>query len=200
MDPTGRATVALQDLPIAELLDRIAARQPAPGGGTAAALTAATAAALVEMAIVFAPEAGPDDCSRAAALRSRLLELAEADTRSYGPVLAAMRLEHRSPERSAALAAALSAAAEVPLAIATAAAEVAELGARAAASGSRHLLGDATAAILLADGACDAAARLVELNLAAKPDDPRLAEAAAAAGRARAARAATGVFPPDTPG
>jgi len=39
---------------VAQLLDDLAARTPAPGGGAAAALTCAMAAALVEMATSFA--------------------------------------------------------------------------------------------------------------------------------------------------
>ncbi len=194
-----------QDHSLGELLDQIAAREPAPGGGTAAALTAATAAALVEMAIAFtpvkSPGASPDDreatSRRAATLRAGLLELAEADIRSYAPVLSALRLEHGSPERAARLAAALSSAAAVPLAIATSAAEVAELGAGAAAAGSRHLIGDAAAGVLLAEAACGAAARLVELNLATAPEDPRRAAAAESVARALTARRAIDVFAPN---
>ena len=185
--------VALTDGTLAELLDRIAAREPAPGGGTAAALSAATAAALVQMAIAFGPQTG--EVPRAALLRARLLELAEADLRSYGPVLAALRLERDEPGRDAALQAALSDAAEVPLAIADAAAEVAELGVDAARAGSPHLIGDATAAVLLAEASARAAAGLVELNLAGASDDPRVRTAAEAARRASAARAAAGVNP-----
>jgi methenyltetrahydrofolate cyclohydrolase len=190
--------VALTDRTVAELLDRIAAREPAPGGGTAPALTAATAAALVQMATAYGPESGSG--LWAAELQARLLELAEADLRSYQPVLAALRLEREAPGRAAAVEAALSAAAEVPLAITTAAAEVAELGADAARSSSPHLIGDATAAVLLAEAAARAAARLVELKLERARDHPRRRIAADSARRAWAARGATGVFPPGAPG
>ena len=68
-------------------------------------------------------------------------------------------------------------AAEVPLAIAEAAADVAELAALAAAEGSPHLRPDATAATALAEAAVRAAAHLVEINLATVAGDQHSARA-----------------------
>jgi methenyltetrahydrofolate cyclohydrolase len=190
--------VAFADRTLAELLDRIAAQEPAPGGGIAAAWAGAIAAALVEMAAaVVLARSGPADeriaalRSRATGLRARQLELAEEDMRSYQPVLDALGLERGDPARAARLQAALSAAAEVPLAIAAAAAEVAELAADVAQAGSRQLVGDATAAAVLAEASTRAAVRLVELNLAHDPEDGRLRLATGLAERAWAARMST---------
>ena len=77
-----------------------------------------------------------------------------------------------------------SAAAEPPLAIAEAAAEVAELGRTVAAEGRPALRGDALAGADLAAGAARAAARLVEINV---PGDPRVERARAAVARATSA-------------
>jgi methenyltetrahydrofolate cyclohydrolase len=183
------------DRPFIELLDQIAAREPAPGGGSAAALAGATAAALAEMAAAFAPVSGGSQDDRAAALRARAaslrarqLELADEDLRSYGPVLEAAGLDRSDPSRESRLAAALSASAGAPLAVAAGTAEIAELAAELAESGSPHLVGDATAAVVLAEAATRAAVRLVELNLARVPHDARLGAAAQLAARARAAR------------
>ena len=187
--------MAFADRSVAQSLDRIAAREPAPGGGSAAAWTAAIAGALVQMAAAFAvshADAGRDRLSavaaRAAELRARELELAEQDERSYAPVLAAMRLEASDPARAARLTAALATAAEVPLAVAQGAAELCELAAALVRDGSPHLVGDATAAALLAEAATRAAVRLVELNLAQAPGDPRLTAAGELAARAADAR------------
>lgn len=189
--------MAFADRSVAELLDRIAAREPAPGGGSAAAWAAATAGALVQMAAAFGLSRADADrdrlsavADRAAELRARELELAEQDERSYAPVLEAVRMEASDPARDARLAAALSAAAEVPLAVAAGAAELAELAGTMVRDGSPQLVGDATAAALLAEAATRAAVRLVELNLAQAPQDGRLHVAAELAARARAARAA----------
>ncbi|MEA2291426.1 MAG: methenyltetrahydrofolate cyclohydrolase [Solirubrobacteraceae bacterium] len=125
---------------------------------------------------------------RARELRERALALADADLTSYAPVLEAARLPREDPGRADALRAALSEASTVPLAIAEAAAEVAELAADRAREGKRSLEGDATAGALLAEAATRAAARLVEINLAGAPDDERLARARDCAERAAAAR------------
>jgi formiminotetrahydrofolate cyclodeaminase len=164
---------------VADLLAEVAARKPAPGGGSSAAVAVALAAALVEM--------GGDE--RGAALRERALELADADLGSYAPVIEAQQLPKDDPARADRLRAALSEASEVPLAIAEVGSEVAELAAGLAHRGNRHLEGDATAGALMAEAATRAAARLVELNLAEQPDDPRLDAARRAAARAWAARA-----------
>ncbi|HET8977356.1 MAG TPA: cyclodeaminase/cyclohydrolase family protein [Solirubrobacteraceae bacterium] len=169
----------LSDLPFGEVLARVAARTPAPGGGTTAALVCSLAAALVEMAAGF--EAGPqaeERRARAAAMGSRALELADADLTSYEPVLQALRRPAGDAERAAALAAALSEAAGTPMGIAELGAEVAALAQGAADAGSRHLLGDCATAALLAEGACRAAAVLVEINLHGTTD-PRRTEAQA---------------------
>ncbi len=179
----------------------MAARRPAPGGGPSAAWACALAAALTEMAAAFTPGAPGQPgsaermtviCERASALRAQALDLAERELESYEPVLAAMRLDRSDPARDDAIRAALSAAAEAPLAIARTAAEVARLGAETAAGGNEHLRGDAVTAVLLAEAACRSAAKLVELNLAGVPDDGRRRQAAELA--AEASRARDGVL------
>jgi hypothetical protein len=105
-------------------------------------------------------------------------------------VLDALALERGDGRRPAALRAALSAAAEVPLEIAAASAEVAELAAASARiPGNEQLAGDAGTATVIAEAATRAAAALVELNLAGSPADPRLELAAALARRAWEPRA-----------
>lgn len=125
---------------------------------------------------------------RAAELREEALRLAERELSSYAPVLEAMRLDAATPGRERRVTEALSDAAEAPLAIARAAAEVAELGTEALRAGNDHLRGDAITGVLLAEAACRAAGRLVEINLAQLPDDPRAAEVLRSASRGDTAR------------
>jgi methenyltetrahydrofolate cyclohydrolase len=182
----------LREKPLGEVLDEVAAATPAPGGGSSAALACALGAALVEMAAGLGLARGVEIPSeareRAHELRARALELAQEELSSYAPVLQALRLPDDDPERPARLEGALSAAAESPLAIAEAAAEAAELGARVAAGSRRDVRGDAITGAVLAEAAAAAAAGLVEINLERRGDDPRLQAAREARRRAQEAR------------
>ena len=188
-----------------EFLAALAADTPAPGGGAAVAVASAFAAALVEMAAELSRDhdAGnrmPELRERAAAARREAARLADEDTLAYGRVIDAQRLPARDPSRQERVAGSLSEAADVPLAIAQEAADLAELAAEVAAAGNPNLRGDALAAALLAEAAAQAAARLVEINLAAADGDARTDRARALAERALAAREETlagGVHPAD---
>ncbi|MBV9194885.1 MAG: cyclodeaminase/cyclohydrolase family protein [Solirubrobacterales bacterium] len=180
----------MRDQRLSELLDAVAARTAAPGGGSTAACTCALAAAVTEMAARFAgPELEPIG-ARAVELRERALELADRELHAYEPVLAALRLPREDPKREQRLRNARAQAAETPLALAVVAVEVAELAAGAVREGNHHLAGDAITGALLAEAACAAAARLVEINLAGDPGPGARAEAAELARRAGAAREA----------
>jgi methenyltetrahydrofolate cyclohydrolase len=182
------------DQTLRDLLDAVAAQQPAPGGGCTAAWSGALGAGLVEMAANFTlarPKyAGvhrrmADLRKEAKGLRRELVALGQRDAEGgYEPVLAALRLP---PERERRLEDARSDAAEAPLAIAEAAATIAELAAETARTGSTQLRGDAVTGALLAEAATQAATRLVEINLLGRVDE-RLGRAAEAARRAGAAR------------
>ena len=163
-----------------QLLASLAERSAAPGAGSAVAWSGALAAGLLEMVALFA---GLDDvAARGSALRGELLDAGERELHAYEPVLSATSDDERR--------AALSAASDTPLAIARAAAEVAELAAEVTERSKPALKGDAAAGVLLAEAATRAAARLVEINLRRAPDDPRLADAAALSDRAARAREA----------
>lgn len=125
------------------------------------------------MAAAFAGE----DTARPSELRARALELAERELTSYAPVLEASRLPKEDPTRTERLNQALSNAANAPLEIARVAAEVEQRATDLAAHGNRSLEGDANTAAELAGAARRAAARLVQINLSARTDDPRHAEA-----------------------
>ncbi len=167
-----------------DLLDAVAARTPAPGGGSSAATATALAAALVEMAANFT-EGLTAEFQRAGALRTRALELAEIELHAYEPVLEALRLPREDPERSARVSAAQTEASKSPLEIAGTAADLAELAAELAVNGNPNLSGDAVAGALLAEAAAQAAARLVAINLT---DGQEVELARGHAERARAAR------------
>jgi hypothetical protein len=110
-----------------------------------------------------------------ASAREHALELCARDVEAYGAVLAG------EPG-------ALAAAADPPLAIAELAAGVAERAAELAGTAKESMRGDAVAAAMLAEAASAAAAQLVAVDLADRPDDPRVGLARVHADRAARAR------------
>lgn len=166
--PEVEPPMDLVGLPVDRFLERVASREPAPGGGAVAAVTVAAAAALVAMVARFSDDMGDPEgpAAEADALRTRSCALAESDARSYTAVLAAYRLPRADAEtRREKIRSALEHAADVPLEIVACAHEVGRLGARLYAEGNRNLRGDAVTAVNLADAGARSAAHLVELNV-----------------------------------
>lgn len=162
------------ELPLSRFLELLSSGDPAPGGGAAAAVTAALAAALAGMAARLSAKHLPGAAElsqKAEELRTAAIPLARADATTYARVLAAQREGANTDIRKA-----LSEAADVPLAVAETGVEVASLAVRLAEDGNPNLKGDAITAVLLAEAATRAAATLVEINLASgDPQDERLA-------------------------
>ena len=182
----------LADQPLGRLLGFVATSDPAPGGGSSAAVAAALGAALLEMAASLEIARGDSEideevAERARELRAEALELADRDLSSYAPVLEAQRLPSGSPERADRLDAAFTEASLTPVAIAENAAETAERAARVTAICNPAVRGDALAGVLIAEAATAAAASLVEVNLA-DVDGPDLARVREARRRAQEAR------------
>jgi len=142
--------MALSEQSVGEFLAALGERTPAPASGAATALTAALAAALVELAGRFAGD--EEAIVRAKVLWSRLLELADEDAVAYTAFLAERTDENR--ERIIA----------VPLEIAECAEEAARLAERVRAQLRSAVVGDAEAARDLATTAAKVARRLAEMN------------------------------------
>lgn len=181
----------LAELPARELIGRLASAAPAPGGGSAAALAGAMAAALVEMVgelTVGKDGAGADDAtlrgirSSASARRHELIELAELDAQAYDAVIAARRLSRQTDAERAArslrVADATREATEIPLRVAEAAADVLRLAGRIAPLGNPHAVSDAGVAARLAAASIHGALLNVRINLPSlAADDPLRAAA-----------------------
>ena len=140
----------LSELQVGELLAALGERTPAPASGAATALTAALAAALVELAGRFAGD--EESALRAKALWSRLSDLADEDSAAYAAFMAG-----RSDETRARTIA-------VPEEIAGCADEVVRLAERVRGLLRSPVAGDAEAAAELAKAAAVVARRLAELN------------------------------------
>jgi formiminotetrahydrofolate cyclodeaminase len=142
--------MALSELQVGEFLAALGERTPAPASGAATALTAALAAALVELAARFAGD--EHTVVRAKTLWSRLSELADEDSDAYTAFM-----QDRSDVNRARIVA-------VPEEIAACADETAELAERVRGQLKTSVVGDAEAAAELARAASRVARRLAELN------------------------------------
>ena len=171
-------------LSVGAFLDALAAGAPAPAGGSAAALVLAQAAALCAKSARLSgrqltASRAAELTAEAEQIRATAASLIDEDPRAYQAVIEqSRRIGERRAERSAArrsdgMAAALSAAADVPMRIVELATSVAALAAVLARDGKPALRGDAIAAGLLARAAARAAAALVSINLADRSADPR---------------------------
>lgn len=177
------------DLSITAFLDGLAARDRAPGGGSAAALTVAFAAGLVAMVARSSREVwddAPGIAAQALTLQDRASSLTHIDAQAWDDALAALR-EAADPTESEGngarsdldLERKLERAAAIPLEIAELGADAAVLAAYAGEQGDLAYRADAAAAAALAAGGARAAAHLVEVNLGIRPGDERLARARA---------------------
>jgi formiminotetrahydrofolate cyclodeaminase len=156
------------DQPLGRFLELVASPQPAPGGGSAAAIGVALAAGLVAMAARFS-EDQIDEAAvlavRAHGMQRQATALAQADAAAYQRVVDAGRGGRVGAGRRQRIRAALSAAADVPCEIVRLGATVAELAAQLAERGNPNLRGDAVSGALLAEAGVRAAAELVAINL-----------------------------------
>jgi formiminotetrahydrofolate cyclodeaminase len=177
------------DLSLAAFLDGLAARERAPGGGSAAALTVAFAAGLVAMVARSSRDVwddAPGIAAQALTLQDRAGHLTHTDAEAWDNALEALRAaadptetEGNGARGEIDLERKLERAAAIPLEIAELGADTAVLAAYAGEHGDLAYRADAAAAAALAAGGARAATHLVEVNLGIRPGDERLARARA---------------------
>ncbi len=173
----------LTEKPVANFLDELASKAPAPGGGSVAAISGALGAALVSMVCNLTLgkkgyEAVQDDIqdllAQSEALRAELTDLLEADVAAYSGYSAAAKMprdtEEEKAARAVAMQAALQVATDVPLRIAEAAVKVIDLCQPAAEKGNKFAVSDAGVAVLMAEAALRSAALNVLINLGSLKD------------------------------
>ena len=199
----------LLELKTRDLLDRFAASDPTPGGGSAAALAGAMGAALVQMVTGMpktrtgAPEERARlDAAQAWALEAgqRLRRLVDEDARAFDAVVAAYRLpkgeEAEKTARQEAIARAMALATDVPLQTGEACLVVLKAAQEAAEHGNPRALSDARTAGALAWAGLVGAAENVRINAASQGDAAKETlerlDAALAEGRTRAAALGAG--------
>jgi glutamate formiminotransferase/formiminotetrahydrofolate cyclodeaminase len=167
-----------------EFLNALASQEPTPGGGSAAAFTAAEAAALTAM--VGRVTLGKNKYAgvhkemeelvlQADELRQSLSTLITEDSEAFERVMQAYKLpkgtEEQDHARGTAIQAATLKAAETPLETCREAVKVMRLAAVAAEKGNKNAITDAGTASLLAVAAISSAGANVRINLQSLTDD-----------------------------
>jgi len=162
--------------PLDPWLDDLASGTPAPGGGSAVALAAAMAGALVAMVarLTLGRQAYAAVAERVEALlaeaeeaRRALRALVDLDAAAYGAVMSAYAIPKDQPQRTHAIDEALLQAARPPMTTARSAARLALLAREIGQMGNKNARSDAKVAELLARAAGRGALENVRVNLAA---------------------------------
>jgi len=162
---------------IERFLDELASRNATPGGGSAAAVMGAMAAALLSMVgNLTIGKAKYRDVEqelsavleRTEQLRKQLTEMIEEDVASFGAVMAAYAMPRQTQEesvlRAQAIQTALRAATQVPLRCCRICREIIDLSAVIAQKGNSSLVSDAGVAVLAAHAALRSSALNVMIN------------------------------------
>ena len=170
-------------LTLAELLEAFASNQPVPGGGSASALAGAVGASLLMMVSGLPKTRHGTDEERAAMtaaagrlrpLRDELASLVDRDSEAYTSVINAYRLpksnDTEQTARREAIAAAMRAATEAPLATMRACERVMREAETVATGGAPSAASDVAVAIELLKTAARGAALNVDTNLALVKD------------------------------
>jgi len=169
-----------------------ASKEPTPGGGAIAALTAATGAALAEMVanLTFGKkgyEAVQTEMevlqAKAEEIRNRMLELSQADADVFNIFMKALGLPKNTDEekatRSVAIQQAYKDAAMVPFEIGELAYQIFDLAELASRKGNQNLITDGIIAAINARAAVKAAFLNVRINLSGIKDEAFVANVTA---------------------
>lgn len=163
---------AVDERVIGTYLDALASQQPAPGGGSAAGIVAALSAGLAEMVVSLTKEPSEEMVAVKASLlelRTRALECARDDELAYGSYIESRQLPKSTDDeksaRKAAMASAVEQSARVPLALAIVAIEIINALELVILQGNKTVLGDANAAVVLAQATVDICSINVRANL-----------------------------------
>jgi formiminotetrahydrofolate cyclodeaminase len=187
---------------VSQLLDALSSPTPTPGGGTAAAISAAMGTSLLVMVTGLAKSKNNTDEEKAALARARegltaitthLTQLADADAEAFDRVMDAYRLPKATDEEKAArtkvIQRALQGATTVPLDTLRACADALVHGGIVAEHGNRSAASDAAVAIGLLQASAAGAHANVQTNLDGIKDEAFKSATGAEAARLAAAAA-----------
>lgn len=173
----------LSEMKISDLLEKTASDDPVPGGGSMAALSAATAASLTEMVANLTIgkkgyEAVEEEmkfiAEKMRPLREKLLDDLDHDAEAYNKVFSAFKLPKNSEEekekRQKAIQEGLKHAAQVPMAVAEDACRILELTRTVIEKGNKNAVTDGAVAAMMARTAVLSALFNVKINLGSIKD------------------------------
>lgn len=173
----------LKQLTVSDFAAALSSDAPAPGGGSAAALTGALGAALTAMVCALTLDRkkyaehqalARQTLAQARELQARLLEYMDEDTRAFGQMSAAFALPKETPEqssaRSAAIQQALAVCTETPLSVMVLALQALELACGAMGQTNASALSDLGVAALSLRAALQGAWLNVLINTGSMKD------------------------------
>jgi glutamate formiminotransferase/formiminotetrahydrofolate cyclodeaminase len=176
-------SIAGPDLPLREWLSAAAAKRATPGGGSAAALAGALAAAMGEMTLNYStgrkgntPEAEQilrHNLAELTRARALLLALMQEDQDAYAALTSARKLDDSDPDKARRMADSLAAAIRVPQAIMAAGMSILAAAERVAPHANKWLLSDLAVCCELALAAVRCGGHNVLVNLADLPEEQR---------------------------
>lgn len=158
----------IKDQKITDFLDGLASKNPTPGGGAVAALSAAMATSLVEMVAnltigkkeyLEVEEKMKNIAERMKQMRSELLDLADADADAFDKVMEAYKTKDK-PKIKAALYWAI----EIPQKVVNLSTEIQNLAIEVSKIGNKNTYSDAMSAEYLANAALEAAEENIIIN------------------------------------
>lgn len=167
-------------MPLDELLTVTASKEPIPGGGGIAAMTAASAAALVEMvANLTIGKKGYEEIEKlmvsirdkAQALRQRYLDGIAEDAAAFDNVIRSVRLPKDTPDRAAIVEQAFKDAATLPFELGKDIFALLQLAEQAVRYGNAWVITDGAIAAMNARAAMRSAFYSVRINLRSIKDE-----------------------------
>jgi len=174
-------TIELRSVSVESLLESLGGKQPVPGGGAAAGVTASLGLAAARMVLAYSvgrsdlsahETANIEAMAQLDQWREESLSLAEADATAFEVLSKLWELPQDSSERAAAWPAAVTAAIEAPLATCELCRSACALLESLPGRTNRMLSSDLAVAAVLLSAACAAAAWNVRINLPSLGDAP----------------------------